>query len=246
MQLEGSTVLVTGANGDIGQYYIRALRDANVGKIYAAARKIASLDDIVAADPDRTIPIELDITDENSIASAAEQCLDTTLLINNAGIGLMKSFISADDISSARAEMEVNYLGTLSMCRAFAPVLKRNGGGAILNMLSILGKVNFPMNASYSASKAAEISMTQGIRTELANQGTLVVGVMPGTVDTKGSEHWPEPKVSPEVVVQDALQAVIEGREDVYPGEQAKEMIEQIRKDPKVLEKEIAKMVENA
>ncbi|MFK8184050.1 MAG: SDR family oxidoreductase [Phormidesmis sp.] len=245
MQIEGATVLVTGANGDIGKYYVKALSSANAGKIYAAARKRDSLTDLVNADPEKIIPIELDITNPESVASAAQQCEDVTLLINNAGIGLMRTFIAAEDIAGARTEIEVNYLGTLSMCRAFAPILKQNGGGAIINMLSILGKINFPMNASYSASKAAAISMTQGIRTELAQQGTLVVGVMPGTVDTKGSAHWPEPKVSPAVVVQDALQGVIEGEEDIYPGEQAKEMVEQLRKVPKALEKAIAKMVSN-
>ncbi len=246
MQITEAIVLVTGANGDIGQHYIEALQAAGVTKIYAAARKIDSLSEIVAADPDRTVAVELDITDADAIAAAAKQCSDVTLLINNAGIGLMQTFISTEDISSARKEIEVNYLGTLSMCRAFAPVLKNNGGGAIINMLSILGKINFPMNASYSASKAAEMSMTQGVRAELKEQGTLVIGVMPGTVDTRGSAHFPQPKVSPETVVKDALQAVAEGVEDVYPGDQAKEMNKQLQADPKMLEKEMAKMISKA
>jgi NAD(P)-dependent dehydrogenase (short-subunit alcohol dehydrogenase family) len=185
MRLENAVALVTGANGGIGQYYIEALRIAGVARIYAGARNPNSLTEIVAKDPQRIIPISLDIVDEQSIIAAAEKCKDVTLLINNAGIGLLKSLISATDLKSARSEMEVNYFGTLAMCRAFAPVLKSNGSGAIVNMLSILGKVNFPMNASYSASKAAAILMTQGVRAELAAQGTLVVGVMPGTVDTE-------------------------------------------------------------
>ena len=243
MQIEGATVFVTGANGDIGQYYMKALQATKANKIYAAARKLDSLSEIVAADPDRIVPVELDITDPDSVAAAAEKCSDVTLLINNAGIGLLKTFISEDNISGARKEIEVNYLGTLSMCRAFAPVLKKNGGGVIVNMLSILGKITFPMNASYSASKAAEMSMTQGIRIELQEQGTLVIGVMPGTVDTEGSDRFPPPKVSPEVVVKDALQAVIDGTEDVYPGEQAKMMVKQLQEDPKALEQEMAKTI---
>lgn len=246
MQIEGATVLVTGANGDIGQYYMKALQAAKPAKIYAAARKLESLSEIVAADPDRIIPVELDITDPESVAAAAKKCSETALLINNAGIGLLKTFISEEDISGARKEIDVNYLGTLSMCRAFAPILKKNGGGAIVNMLSILGKMNFPMNASYSASKAAELSMTQGIRMELQEQGTLVIGVMPGTVDTEGSGHFPPPKVSPEVVVKDTLQAVVDEVEDVYPGDQAKMMIKQLKEDPKALENEMAKMVSSS
>jgi NAD(P)-dependent dehydrogenase (short-subunit alcohol dehydrogenase family) len=243
MQIEKTVALVTGANGGIGRYYVEALRTAGVSRIYAGARNPNSLTNIVAIDPERIIPISLDITDEESVATAAATCQDIIILVNNAGIGLLKGFISATDLSSARAEMEVNYFGTLAMCRAFAPVLKRNGGGAIINMLSILGKVNFPMNASYSASKAAAILMTQGVRAELAAQGTLVIGVMPGTVDTEGSRNFPSPKVSPEVVAQEALQAVIDGVEDVYPGEQAKEMAAQLLKDPKSLEKAMAMML---
>lgn len=243
MQLENAVALVTGANGGIGQYYVEALRKAGVSRIYAGARNPTSLSKIVALDPERIAPISLDITDEQSVIAAASDCSDITLLINNAGIGLLKGFLSAPDLSSARAEMEVNYFGTLAMCRAFAPVLKNNGGGAIVNMLSILGKVNLPMNASYSASKAAAVLMTQGIRAELASQNTLVVGVMPGTVDTEVSKNFPPPKVAPETVAQEALQAVIDEVEDVYPGEQAKEMAAQLLKDPKSLEKAMARML---
>lgn len=243
MLLKGAVALVTGANGGIGKYYVEALRLAEVTRIYAGARNRNSLANLAAIDPQRIIPIALDITNEQSVSAAASECKDVNLLINNAGIGLLKGFISATDLSSARSEMEVNYFGTLAMCRAFAPVLRANGGGAIVNMLSILGKVNFPMNASYSASKAAGILMTQGIRAELAAQGTLVVGVMPGTVDTEVSKDFPQPKVSPEVVVQAALQAVIDEVEDVYPGEQATEMAAQLLKDPKALEKMMATML---
>lgn len=243
MQLENAVALVTGANGGIGQYYVEALREAGVSRIYTGARNQTSLSKMVALDPERIVPISLDITDEQSVIAAASDCSDVTLLINNAGIGLLKGFLSAPDLSSARAEMEVNYFGTLAMCRAFAPVLKNNGGGAIVNMLSILGKVNLPMNASYSASKAAAVLMTQGIRAELASQNTLVVGVMPGTVDTEVSKNFPPPKVAPETVAQEALQAVIDEVEDVYPGEQAKEMAAQLLKDPKSLEKAMARML---
>lgn len=243
MEIKNTVALVTGANGGIGKHYIEALQAMGASRIYAGARNPDTLADLAAIDPQRIIPIPLDITDEQSIRAAAVECKDVTLLINNAGIGLLKGFISVPDLSSARAEMEVNYFGTLSMCRAFAPILKANGGGAIVNMLSILGRINFPINASYCASKAAGFIMTQGIRAELAAQNTLVIGVMPGTVDTAVSQDFPPPKVAPEVVAQEALQAVIGQVEDVYPGEQAKEMAAQLLKDPKALEKAMAMML---
>ena len=243
MEIKNAVALVTGANGGIGKHYIEVLRAMGAARIYAGARNPNSLSDLAALDPQRIIPIPLDITDEQSVSAAASKYSDLNLLINNAGIGLLKGFISATDLKSARAEMEVNYFGTLAMCRAFAPILKANAGGAIINMLSILGKVNFPINASYGASKAAAILMTQGVRAELAAQGTLVVGVMPATVDTEGSKNFPPPKVAPEIVAKEALQAVIDRVEDVYPGEQAKEMAAQLLKDPKALEKMMAMML---
>ncbi|MDZ8050684.1 MAG: SDR family oxidoreductase [Aulosira sp. ZfuVER01] len=245
MQIQNSVALVTGANGGIGKNYVEGLRAAGASRIYAGARNPDSLAEIVAVDPRRIIPIALDITDEQSVKAAAVECPDVNLLINNAGIGLLKGFISTPDLSAARSEIEVNYFGTLNVCRAFAPVLKVNGGGAIVNMLTILAKVNLPLNASYCASKAAALLMTQSIRAELAAQGTLVVGVMPGTVDTGMSKHFPPPKVAPEVVVQEALQAVIDGVEDVYPGEQAKEIAAQLLTDPKAVEKALATMLSN-
>lgn len=243
MNIQGAIALVTGANGGIGKYYVEGLRAAGASKIYAGARSIDSLKEIVAIDSQRIVPIQLDITDEQSVKTAATQCQDVTLLINNAGIGLLQGFISTKDLSSARAEIEVNYFGTLTMCREFAPILKVNGGGAIVNMLTVLAKVNLPMNGSYSASKAAALSMTQGIRAELAAQKTLVVAVMPGTVDAGMSKAFPPPKVAPEEVVRAALQGVANEVEDVYPGEQAMQMAAQLLENPKALEKYMATML---
>ncbi|MBD2459426.1 SDR family NAD(P)-dependent oxidoreductase [Oscillatoria sp. FACHB-1407] len=238
--LNGRIALVTGANGGIGQYYIQGLQAAGVSRIYAGARNPDSLQAIAATDPNRIIPIALDITDDASVQAAAETYRDVDLLINNAGVGFNQRLIPGISFDKIRSEIEVNYLGTVRMCLAFAPVLKANGGGAIVNMLTILAKVNFPLNASYSASKAAALLATQGIRAELASQGTLVVGVMPGTVNTGMSKDFPPPKVDPEEVVRVALQAVVDGVEDVYPGEQAQEMQAQLLQDPKALEKAMA------
>ncbi|PHJ68575.1 short-chain dehydrogenase [Nostoc linckia z18] len=240
MEVSGAIALVTGANGGLGKYFVEGLKAQGAAKIYAGARKVEALKELVATDPERIIPIQLEITDEESVRQAASKCQDVNLLINNAGVGLNKGLIAAPDLSSARAEMEVNYFGTLIMCRAFAPILKQNGGGAIANMVSMVARVNLPFNGSYGASKAAVLSMTQAIRAELAAQKTLVVAVLPGAIDIGMGKSFPDPKVPPQEVVRDTLQAVIDGTEDVYPGEQAKQLNQQLLQDPKAVEKMIA------
>jgi NAD(P)-dependent dehydrogenase (short-subunit alcohol dehydrogenase family) len=131
MKIEGSVALVTGANRGLGQAYARELVHRGAAKVYGAARKPAGV-----TEPGVT-PIGLDITDPEQVANAARQCADVSLLVNNAGVLSYQTFTSAPDLSGARLEMETNYFGTLSMCRAFAPVLAANGGGAIVNMLSV-------------------------------------------------------------------------------------------------------------
>jgi len=144
------------------------------------------------------------------------------------------------DITSV-AEIETNYLGPLAMCRAFAPVLKANGGGVIVNMLSIAARVNLPMYGSLSASKAAALSMTQGVRAELAAQGTFVVAVMPGAIDTEMEPNFPPPKLPPAEAARIALDAVEQGLEDVYPGDMAAAMSQGLAADAKAVEKDLAK-----
>lgn len=243
MDIANSIALVTGANGGLGQYYVEALRSQGAAKIYVAARNPKALESLITDHPTIIIPIALDITDEQSVRQTAAQCQDVSLLINNAGAGFNQGLIAAPDLSHARMEMEVNYFGTLIMCRAFAPVLKQNGGGAIVNMVSMVARVNLPFNGSYSASKAATLSLTQGVRAELAAQGTLVIAVLPATIDIGMGKSYPDPKVLPEEVVSNALQAVIGGVEEVYPGEQAKQMAAQLLSDPKALEKAVAMML---
>jgi short-subunit dehydrogenase len=240
MDIDNAIALVTGANGGIGSHFVEQLLQSGIAKIYVCARSIDKLNTLVALNSQRIIPIALDVTNPQSVASAASHCTDVTLLINNAGTSLNQGIISAPDLDSAKAEMNVNYFGMAFMCRAFAPILKQQGGGAIVNILSLLGKVNLPFSGSYSASKAAAISMTQSVRAELATQNTLVVAVMPGTVDTDLAKDWPDPKVAPAEVVRETLQAVIANQEDVYPGEQAKQLSAQLLVDPKGVEKYMA------
>ncbi len=155
---------------------MRALLKAGAKKIYVGARKLDGIKGLIAEAPDKLHPIEIDVTNKDQIAAAARAAKDVTLLVNNAGINFNTPLFAIESTDNARREMEVNYFGTLAMCRAFQPILKANGGGAIVNMLSILSHVNLPLMGSLCASKAALYSLTQALRAELKAQGTHVDG----------------------------------------------------------------------
>ncbi len=235
MQVKGCVALVTGANRGIGEQFVKALRAAGAKRIYAAARDAGSLA-VAAADRDVIVPLAIDVTREADVAAAAARCKDVTLLINNAGVNFNTPLMGIASLANARAEIDTNYFGTLAMIRAFAPVLKANGGGTIVNMLSILARVNLPLMGSLCASKAAALSMTQGVRAELKAQGTKVIGVMPGAVETRMTEMLPPPKMNPADVAKAALAAIEAGTEDVYPGDMAQGVAAGLAKDPKAVE----------
>jgi len=236
MQINGATALVTGANRGIGKAFVEELLKRGVKKVYATARDPAS----VKAHGDQVEVHALDITDHAAIVALAGKLTDVDLLINNAGVNNMSAFAASDNMDAARSEMEVNYFGTMAMCRAFAPVLKANGGGAMLNLLSILARVNLPLMGSLCASKAAGLSLVQGLRAELAAQSTSVVAVMPGAVDTDMSKDFPPPKMPPQEVVTAALDGLEQGLEEIYPGEMAAGMNQGLAADPKAVEKELS------
>lgn len=239
-EISGCTALVTGANRGIGREFVVALATRGADKIYACTRGVAGVDDLVKAYPEQVHKLQLDITDALAVAEAAQQCSDVNLLINNAGINRLSAFIASDDLSSAREEMETNYFGTLAMCRAFAPVLGKNGGGAIVNLLSILARVSLPLMGSLCASKAAGLRLTQGVRAELAAQGTHVLAVMPGAVDTDMSRDFPPPKMPPAEVAAHSLSALEAGEEDIYPGDMAGGVAQGLQANAKGVEKDFA------
>jgi NAD(P)-dependent dehydrogenase (short-subunit alcohol dehydrogenase family) len=211
MRIAGSVALVTGAGRGLGRAFVQALAERGAKTVYAAARNPA------AATGPGVVPVALDITDAERVARVAEECPDVTLLVNNAGVMELSPLIGAPTLDGARLEMETNYFGTLAMCRAFAPVLAANGGGAIVNMLSVVSWFTNPVNGSYSASKAAEWSMTNGVRIELARQGTLVVGVNAGFIDTDMAAELAgdAPKISPGDVARQVFDAVEAGQVEV-------------------------------
>jgi NAD(P)-dependent dehydrogenase (short-subunit alcohol dehydrogenase family) len=212
---------VTGANRGIGLAFVECLIAHGVKKIYVGVRDLSSANSLVSLYPGLVHPIALDITNQLQIDAAVNEANDITLLINNAGANSNTALVAVDGLNNARDEMETNYFGTLSMCRAFAPILKSNGGGTIVNILSILSLVNLPASGSYSVSKAAAYSMNQGVRAELASQQTKVIGVMPGAVDTDMAKEFEGPKEKPLDIAEAAIKAVEDGVEDVFPGDMA-------------------------
>jgi len=237
MDISGSVVLVTGANGGIGRAFVADLLKRGAAKVYLAVRDTASLRELLKDGDRRLVPLPLDVTDPDQVAAAASVAKDVTLLINNAGVAAFQGSISAPDIEAARQEMEVNYFGTLALTRAFAPVLAASGGGAVLNMLSMLALVSLPMAATYSASKAATLSLTRSIRAELGGQGTQVVGVLAVQTETPLGAKLPEPRMSPAEVASDALDAVQAGTNDeIVAGAQSRGIHQAFTADPKAVQ----------
>jgi NAD(P)-dependent dehydrogenase (short-subunit alcohol dehydrogenase family) len=226
MNIEGSRALVTGANRGLGKALVDALRGAGAAKIYAAARNPAS----VAAGAG-IVPIALDITNAAQVAAAAASCGDVDLLINNAGMARFAPALGAPGMDDARAEMETNYFGTLAMCRAFAPVMGRNGGGALVNILSVVSFMNVPMQGSYSASKAAAWSLTRAARFELRAQGTFVAGVYAGYIDTDMTANVAGPKSSAADIAARVIAGIEAGEEDILADERARSVHDALLKD---------------
>lgn len=214
MQLKNAVVLVTGANRGIGAEFVAQLRERGAGKIYAASRD-------GAVDVNGVEPIRLDITDPSQIQAAAAAAGDVQVLINNAGISTGTSVVSGS-VADIRREMDTNFFGPLLMTQAFAPILKINGGGAILNVVSALSWFTAPGAGAYAASKAAAWSLTDSARLELADQGTHVVGVHMGLVDTDMAAGVQAPKISPSALASAGLDAIESGLDEVLADDWAR------------------------
>ncbi|MFB9688486.1 SDR family oxidoreductase [Amycolatopsis plumensis] len=208
MEIAGAVALVTGANRGLGRRFAAELLERGAAKVYAAARNPESID------LPGVVPLRLDVTDPASIRDAAAVASDVTLLVNNAGSFTQASLLKGS-IEDIRLEMDTHYFGTLAVTREFAPVLERNGGGAVLNVLSVLSWFTAPQVAAYSAAKSAAWSLTNALRLELAPQKTQVTALHVGYMDTDMAQHVDGPKVDPAVVAGLALDGVEEGRFEV-------------------------------
>lgn len=218
MQIKDSVVFVTGANRGLGLAFAKAALAAGARKVYGAARDPGSI--TLAG----VTPVALDVTQPAQVAAAAAACGDVTLLVNNAGISRGSNLLGAGALDAARAEFDTNFFGPWALTQAFAPVLAANGGGAVVNVLSVLSWVTFPSVATYSASKAAAWSLSNGLRNELAGQGTQVTSLHVGYMDTDMAAHVPGEKASPDDVARQAFAGVEAGKPEVLADEVSRQV----------------------
>ncbi|MDG2538470.1 SDR family oxidoreductase [Dyella jiangningensis] len=219
MNIQNSIALVTGANRGLGLAYAKALLAAGARKVYAGAR------DPSTVTLPGVIPVKLDVTDPQDVAAAAALCSDVNLVINNAGItGGALLLDAADGETTLRRLLETNLHGIHAMAVAFAPVLKANGGGALVNMLSALSWLSLESTSAYSVSKAAAWALTNSLRNELRAQGTQVLAVHAGYIDTDMVSHIDAPKSSPADIAARTLEALAKGELEVLADETSRQV----------------------
>lgn len=226
LQIRGKVALVTGANRGIGKALVTGLLAAGAAKVYAAVRDPQTAQPLVSLFGANVVPVELDLTKPDTIQTAAETCTDVYVLVNNAGVLKTTPVLSPDALASLSYEFDTNVLGLIRIAQAFAPVLKRNGGGGLVQLNSVVSMKCFPDFSTYCASKAASYSLTQALRASLAEQGTQVFSVHPGPIatDMGHSAGLSEIADPPECVVDALLKAFESGQFHVFPDKMARQI----------------------
>jgi NAD(P)-dependent dehydrogenase (short-subunit alcohol dehydrogenase family) len=217
MKIRNSTAFVTGANRGLGLAYAKALLAGGARKVYAGARDPSTVPVL-----EGFVPVRLDVGNADDIAAAAARCSDVDLLINNAGIIGDEPLLGENGTDALRKVLDTNLYGVLATSRAFAPVLRANGGGALVNMLSALSWVSLPKTSAYSVSKAAAWALTNGLRNELRGQGTQVTAVHAGYIDTDMVRDVDSPKARPEDIAKAVLDAIEAGASEVLADDTAR------------------------
>ncbi len=242
---QGKTALVSGANRGIGRAIAVELLEQGAAKVYAGARNTETLNDLAALYGSRLVPVQLDVTDTNSVAAAAAQVEELDILVNNAGIVAYGNLLSDQGIPSLKDNLDVNVWGLLNVSNALANHLKKDSETAIVNVSSMAGLGNMAFAATYSVSKAAVHSITQGMRTELGKSNALVMGVYPGPIDTDLTADFEIDKDSPQNVAKSVVNGLSNGTEDVFPDAMSAQMGSFYQNDPKGVEKAFAAFGEN-
>ncbi len=224
--VQNKTALVTGANRGIGRAIVESLLAHGAKKVYAAVRSPESAKPLVDAYGDRVEAIQLDLADPDTITAAAAQAGDVELVVSNAGVLKNATALSPDAVDALKYEMEINVYGLIRMAQAFAPTLKKNGGGAFVQLNSVASLRTFPAFATYAASKAAAYSITQGLRSQLAEQGTQVLSVHPGPIasDMAHDAGFDEIAEPASLVGEGIVEALKRGDFHLFPDSTAKQI----------------------
>ncbi|EMI45121.1 SDR family oxidoreductase [Rhodopirellula sp. SWK7] len=224
--IKNKNVLITGANRGIGKAILEEAISRRAAKVYAAVRDLDSASSLVEEYGDRIIPIHVDLDDAASIKSAAEKASDVDVVVNNAGVMKIAEAMSDDAIEALQFEMNVNVYGLMRMAHAFAPTLKSNGGGAFVQLNSVASVKTFSDFATYCASKAASYAITQGLRDSLRDQGTHVLSVHPGPIQTDMGDAagFGDSAGSPVDVAKAIFDGIVNGNFHAWPDEVAQQV----------------------
>ena len=240
MKIEGKIAFVSGSNRGIGKAVTIALLEHGAKKVYAGARDITTLNSLKSCYGNRLIPVELDVTNDESIANAANLATDVEILINNAGVFSVGNFINGNLLESLQINFDVNVLGLVKLTSAFLETLKKQESAAIASVSSIIGLASMPMGLTYCASKAAVHSIIQGLRGELKESNVLVAGVYPGPIDTEMAKDLDMTKDSPENVAENIIKGLKDGLEDIFPDMMSSEVGKAYFESPKAVEKQFS------
>lgn len=240
---EGKVALVSGGNRGIGKAIVVELLERGASKVYAGARNPDTLAVLKEKYGDRLVPLKLDVTDATSVTEAVKLAGDVEILVNNAGVLKFDSLLANDAAETFAYHLSVNVHGLLSLTNAFVEQLKSRTEAAIVNVSSLAGLANMPSIGTYSVTKAAVHSITQGYRAELVNDNVLVAGVYPGPIDTDMARDLEMDKDSPENVAKAIVDGLVSGVEDIFPDTMSSQVGVAYGADPKAIEKEFAKYV---
>ena len=242
-------VLVTDGKSPVGQAIVRAVVAAGADRVWvghAEPWKIPPGSADLESLPQVSM-LPLDLTDSGSVKEmAAEIGARVDILINTAEVHRSYGIAARRGVEAARAEMDVNYFGLLRLSQELGPVMRARGADgqssatAWVNLLSIFALSNFPAQGTFSASKAAALSLSQCLRAEMAPGGVRVINVFPGPIDDEWNQALPPPKLAPAAVAKAVVGALRDGVEDVYPGDVAQEWLQRWQENPKILERELS------
>jgi NAD(P)-dependent dehydrogenase (short-subunit alcohol dehydrogenase family)/uncharacterized OB-fold protein len=244
-------VLITDAKSSVGRVLVEAIVKAGADLVWAGYaepwKKLPGFERLSSLPQVSLVP--LDLTDSRAVKNLAGEIGGRVdILINTADHHRNYGIAAREGVEVARAEMDINYFGLLRLAQEFAPAMRARGADgqssavAWVNLLSIFALSNFPAHGTYSASKAAALSLAQCLRAELASAGVRVINVFPGPIDDEWNQALPPPKIAPSRLAADLIEALRGGAEDVFPGDVAQDWLARWRDDPKALERELAAM----